>query len=64
MENVNQPKPNDAIKPISTFASTLTIMVSAIDAETAETPKTDCEKAYLLREALLRYIEQNCPSPL
>jgi hypothetical protein len=62
MKSVNPPNPNDPIKP--TFQTALATMVSAIDAEVAEIPKTDCEKAYALREALLRYIEQNCPSPL
>lgn len=67
MAHVNPPDPNDTpAKPINitTFANTLATMVSLIEADAAEAPKTDCEKAYLLREALLRFIEQNCPSPL
>ena len=69
MANVNPPDPNDTpVEPIetTTFATTLATMVLAIEAEAdqAAPPKTDCEKAYLLREALLQYIEQNCPSPL
>jgi hypothetical protein len=61
MAHVNPP--NNPIEP-TTFATTLATMVSVIEADAAEAPKTDCEKAYLLREALLRFIEQNCPSPL
>jgi len=39
-------------------------MLSIIEAEPDAPPKTDCEKADALREALLQYIEKNCPSPL
>jgi len=62
MKSVDPPNPNDPIKP--TFETALATMVAAIEADPAAPPKTDCEKAYALREALLRYIEQNCPSPL
>lgn len=61
MENVNPAKPNEPTK--ATFEAIIASMVSAIDAET-ETQKTDCEKAYALRESLLKFIEQNCPSSL
>lgn len=64
MANVNPPDPTDTpAEPITTtFATTLAAMVSAIEAaaDPAAPPKTDCEKAYLLREALLQYIDQNC----
>lgn len=59
MENL---KPTEPIKP--TFEMALASMVAAIEADPAAPPKTDCEKAHLLREALLLYIEKNCPSPL
>ncbi len=62
MENVKPTEPNDPIKP--TFEMALASMVATIEADPAGPPKTDCEKADLLREALLRYIEKNCPSVL
>ncbi len=62
MENVNPPQPNEPIK--ATFESTIESMVSALDAELIGPPKTDCEKAVLLREALLLFIEKNCPNSL
>jgi hypothetical protein len=62
MKNVDPPNPNEPTKP--TFETALAAMVAAIEADPEAPPKTECEKADALREALLRYIEKNCPSPL
>ena len=63
--NVNPPNPNEPNEPIKpTFETALAIMVLAIEADPAAPTKTGCEKAHALREALLRFIEQNCPNSL
>jgi hypothetical protein len=62
MKNVDPPNPNEPVA--ATFETALASMVSAIEADPAAPPKTDCEKADALRESLLRFIEKNCPSPL
>ena len=62
MQNVNSP--NDPINPIepvkSTFLASLAIILAEIEANPAP-PKTDCDKAYLLIEALQTFIDKNCP---
>ena len=62
MKNVDPPNPIEPTKP--TFETALAIMVLALEADPAAPPKTGCEKAALLREALLQFIEQNCPNSL
>jgi hypothetical protein len=64
MANVNPLEPIDPINATPAFPTLLLEMVAKIEADPAAPPKTDCDRAHLLREALLIFIEKNCPNSL